>query len=310
MAKKLPVVGTSAATTTFCATRVDGPGGLHLWVDGNGKITRDRGDLEHPVPNAFSLLSQGVENKAGRGGTHCPGATKTCIASCYVDGLAKHAADTYALYKHNSETLREILFGGVRNEADAWAMTFAEWIAANCSTFRWHVSGDVFSPEYALWIRDVCREASDVQFWIYTRSFAPEILEPLASVATFNGGNLALNLSCDRDNWRHAELARERASGGVWKQCDGCPDMEHPEDLHAHPVDGPRLCYLTNDGLVPQTLPEGSVIFPDYALRGGTEEGRAWFAALESHHKKMVCPVDYGGKSEERRCGPCARCLS
>ncbi len=226
MSKKLPVVGTSAGATTFCAARVDGPGDLFLWVDGNGKITRGQGDLEHPVPNAFSLPSQGVEEKAGRGGNHCPGATEACKASCYVDGLAKHAADTYAMYLHNATTIRAILADEAL--ADAWVLTFAGWIREHCESFRWHVSGDVFSGEYASWIRDVCAESPEVEHWIYTRSF--DHTDSLASVATFEGVNLALNLSVDADNY--ADGVSERS--WLWNG-DGAP----------------RLCYLTRDGAVP-----------------------------------------------------------
>lgn len=278
--KKLPTIGTSAASTTFCATRIDGPQDTHLFIDGNGKITRDMGDLEHPVPNAFSLLSQGVEDKAGRGGVHCPGATPTCKASCYVDGLAKHASDTYALYEHNSAEIRKILAND--QLACDWVMLLAKWLTDNVTSFRWHVSGDVFSLEYAQWIADVCAESPTVKHWIYTRSF--EFLRPLAAVSKERGGNLALNLSADKDN-ADAAYTASTAHGG-------------------------RVCYLTSDGVVPIWLLPGEVIFPDYALRGGTERGREWFEALPAHQKKMVCPVDFHGKSEQRRCGPCDRCLT
>lgn len=281
--KKLPVVGTSAAQTAFCAVQVHGPQGTSLWLDGNGKITRDMGDLEHPVPNAFSLLSQGVEDKAGRGGVHCPGATPTCKASCYVDGLAKHASDTYALYEHNSAEIRKILAND--QLACDWAMLLAKWLTDNVSSFRWHVSGDVFSLEYAQWIADVCAQSPTVKHWIYTRSF--EFLRPLAAVSTACGGNLALNLSADKDNGAAAASASISRAGVVL-----------------------RICYLTSDGVVPEELVDGDVIFPDYALRGGTERGREWFEELPAHQKKMVCPVDFHGKSEQRRCGPCDRCLT
>ena len=280
--KKLPIVGTSAATTAFCATRIEGPQGTFLYVDGNGKIARDNGTLAEPKPNAFSLLSQGVEDKAGRGGTHCPGATPTCTASCYVDGLAKHAADTYALYEHNSAEIRKILAND--QLACEWVMLLARWITDNVSSFRWHVSGDVFSLEYAQWIADVCAESPTVEHWIYTRSF--QFLKPLVGVCTQNGGPLALNLSADKDNVNEATYA----------------SMQDGIVL--------RLCYLTSAGEVPDYLVLDDVIFPDYSLRGGTEAGRAWFEALQPHQKKMVCPVDFHGKSAERRCGKCNLCLT
>jgi hypothetical protein len=74
-------------------------------------------------------------------------------------------------------------------------------------------------------------------------------------------------------------------------------------------TDGLRLCYLTGDGKVPDDLTDGSVIFPDYNLRGGTRAGQEWFAGLSPQYKSFVCPVDFRGKAENRRCGPCDRCM-
>lgn len=263
---------TSAASTAFCAAKIDGPDGF-LWIDGNGKITAGNGTLDDPKPNAFSLVQ--IQD--------CPGSTPTCRTSCYVHGLEKHAPDTYALYRHNSETIRRILEN--RSVAQAWSSHLARWITENCrGGFRWHVSGDVFSLEYAKWIVRVCLLSPDVRHWIYTRSF--EFVPTLVNASTERAGNLALNLSCDSDNWHQAKKLAQHY--------------------------GLRLCYLTTDGVVPFEVGAGAtddVIFPDYNLRGGTEAGQAWFAGLAAHQKKIVCPVDFHGKAENRRCGPCDRCL-
>lgn len=270
---------TSAASTAFCAEKVEGPGG-YLWVDGNGKITRDNGTLDQPKPNAFSLVH--IDD--------CPQSTPTCRASCYVHGLERHAKTTHDLYRHNSAFLRgELQFSAHISfkfrEREEWAKIMADWISKNAAGgFRWHVSGDVFSAMYAYWIGRVCGLSPEVPQWVYTRSFS--YLPILAAASTLVGGNLAVNLSCDKDNYIEALRAR-------------------------HAIGLPlRLCYLTDDGTVPRHLPEDAVVFPDYKLRGGTSEGRAWFEALQPSHKRAVCPVDYHGKSEERRCGPCARCLT
>lgn len=256
---------TSAAFTEFCAEKLEGPGGF-LWIDGNGKITAGNGTLDAPRPNAFSLVE--IED--------CPGSTPTCRASCYVHGLKKFAPDTHAMYQHNSKEIRRIL-DSTFLERHWWADNMALHIETHCKGgFRWHVSGDVFSRQYAEWIAQVCRWSPKVDHWIYTRSFGP-ITEPLLSIK-----NLAINISADKDN---AERARAYA--------------------HEH---GLRLCYMTTDGELPD-LVDGDVIFPDYQLRGGTERGAAWFAALPPAYKSSVCPVDYHGKSENRRCGPCDRCL-
>lgn len=279
MSARLPVVGSTAKSTAFVSERLDGLGGLHLYFDGNGKITAGNGTLESPRANAFSLLQI----------SDCPQSTPTCRALCYVHNLEKAAPDIHAMYKHNSETIREILADP--RLADDWAMRAAHWIEQNASGgFRWHVSGDVFSLAYAAWIADVCRESRSVAHWIYTRSF--DHLEPLAQVSTLRGGNLALNLSCDRDNFPAAAIASA-----------------------SHGSDGKvlRLCYLTVDGEVPNGLHADDVIFPDYNLRPrqhATLAESEWWQTLAKHERGMVCPVDAHGKSERARCGPCNRCMT
>jgi hypothetical protein len=59
--KRLPVIGTTAATTAFCSARLGGPmypddAEDFLWLDGNGKITWRNGTLDDPSPNAFSIV--------------------------------------------------------------------------------------------------------------------------------------------------------------------------------------------------------------------------------------------------------------
>lgn len=278
--KQLPVLGSSASSTAFVHARVDGPGGLHLFMDGNGKITAGNGTLAEPRPNAFSLRN--VED--------CPQATNTCKAVCYVENLRGAQPDLYALYEHNALTIREILAD--REFADAWVMHVARWILRNAAGgFRWHVSGDVFSLEYARWIADVCRESYEVDHWIYTRSF--DFIDPLAEVSTAMGGNLALNLSCDQDNFEKA--ARVSALSG-----------------------GLRLCYLTVDGTLPRNydqtaLCKDDIIFMDYSLRPrqcSTLAESPWWNSLSPDEKRLVCPVDAHGKAENRRCGPCNKCLT
>lgn len=297
--KKLPVVGSTAASTQFCATEIEGPDGTSLWLDGNQKITAGNGTYDSPMPNAFSLEAQAVADREHSEDTivghHCPGSTPTCRKSCYVHGLEKHAKATYELYRHNSTMIRRIL----ADEAlrDAWVKIFANHISAFCKGgFRWHVSGDVFSVVYANFIHDVCARSPDVTHWIYTRSFAPVILGPLYRVSTHNGGNLALNLSCDKDNYNEAVLA-----------ADYFNHMSDQEPL--------RLCYLVeaSDPIVPPDLKSTDVIFPDYDLRPRSVEdptAHPWWASLTLHQRKLVCPVDAFNKSETRRCGPCSRCTT
>ncbi len=271
----------AAASTAFCAEKVYINSEEFLWVDGNGKVTASNGTLANPKPNAFSIVE--IED--------CPYRTPTCSASCYVGGIREHAPDTYAMYKHNSRTIRELLaFRYLWSEALAAhsAMHLAKWIRENCAGgFRWHVSGDLFSARYAEWVANVASEARVPQ-WIYTRSFP--YLEHLHTVSTKQGGPLEINLSCDQDNYW---LARR-----------------------FHEQHGYRLCYLTVDGTVPDDLPPSSVVFPDYSLRGAAGLSPStqrvtskWFQSLGARERGMVCPVDFYGKSEKRRCGPCSKCL-
>lgn len=268
----------TAATTKFCAAKVEVFDQIELWVDGNQKITAWNGSFEEPEPNAFSIVQ--VDD--------CPYRTPTCEASCYVHGLEKHARPTHDLYRHNSRAIRELLATGSYSVFDDAAHAFGDWIADHCpGGFRWHVSGDVFSEIYAEWIAAVCRESSKTLHWIYTRSFP--LVAPLLEVATVAGGNLAINCSADRDNYW---LARRFAD-------------EH----------GLRVCYMTSDGATPDDMREGDVIFPDYALRPATgspaekRDGSPFYLQLAPEQRRMVCPVDFYGKSDNCRCGPCDRCL-
>jgi len=264
----------SATSTKFAAHELKGPDGRSLWIDGNAKITAGNGSFHSPAPNAFSVVEV----------ADCPFRTPTCEKACYVHGLKKLAPIVHGLYEHNSRTIREIL-SDPPHAGIAWAEDFADWIDQNCLDFRWHVSGDIFSIKYAEWIQGVCYGSPRTRHWIYTRSFP--FLDPLLAVSsTLNGGNLVINLSCDADNYW---LAKRYAD-------------EH----------GLRLCYLTSDGTFPDDLPDGSVIFPDYALRGRDLDkptDAPWWQSLLPRERKMVCPVDFFGKSESIRCGPCKKCL-
>jgi hypothetical protein len=271
---KLPVVS-SVANTNFCVVTIEGPGG-RLHIDGNSKITAGNGSYANPSPNAFSLPSRAVEAIAGNPGLHCPDATPTCMASCYVGGLAGHVPELYQLYRENFETVQANL--GTPQES-YWTALLANWITSNApGGFRWHVSGDLYSCEYATFVAAVVQQSPNVRHWIYTRSFW--------LTAVFVGlPNIAVNYSVDRDNLDAA--------------------MKY-YDAHQAADSPVRLCYLASgDGKVPE-LPKGAVVFPDYHLRGSTSD---WFAALPSGQKQMVCPVDLHGKSERRRCGPCDRCI-
>ncbi len=118
--------------------------------------------------------------------------------------------------------------------------------------------------------------------------------------------NLSLNLSCDRDNFG-AALAFRRL-WGVGRLCY----LAVAEDVTAHAEVG-------EDGLTREwlevdlpALGNDDVIFPDYALRPrqfATLADAPFWQALTQQQRGLVCPVDAHGKAENRRCGPCNRCL-
>src|SRR5690606_25934389 len=110
---------------------------------------------------------------------------------------------------------------------------------------------------------------------IYTRSYW--LLRDL------DAPSLTVNVSVDRDNYADA---REPALAF-----------------------GARLCYLAAEGeQPPDDLPEGSVVFPDYANRGRAlpdPRDHSWWQSLSPEHRRMVCTADFFGQSKENRCGPC-----
>lgn len=258
--------------TSFCEAVVN-VCGFDLYFDGNSKITAGNGSYLDPKPNAFSLPAASVSSSG-----FCPGSTDACRGSCYVKGLAHHAPDLYARYYQNADALSEFLgdltlFARSAHAVGSWAAEHAP------HGFRWHVSGDVWNLRHALWIRHVCEHARNVQFWIYTRTF--EAVPGLAGVR-----NLSLNLSADAYNFDKA-MGTQAAYGG-------------------------RICYLSSDGHVPRSLPRGSVVFPDYPIRGRDlpdPRSAPFWQSLDIHTQRMVCPTDFFGQSEAHRCGPCSRCL-
>lgn len=250
---------TTADKTGFCLAKIE-HNGQFLWIDGNQKITAGNGDFNNPKPNAFSIIHI----------NDCPFSTEICRKSCYVHNLEKYANEVYQKYIHNSKTVREIL------SDEEWPKVMGWWISENAKGgFRWHVSGDVFSEEYANFIVAVCKNSSNVKHWIYTRSY------PYVKILV-QAKNLVVNLSADKDN------------------------LSFMLDQVRY---GARVCYMSDNGNVPN-LPEGSVIFPDYQFRlNGRLEDNAFWNSLTPQQKKMVCPVDMFGKSQNVRCGVCKKCL-
>jgi hypothetical protein len=298
----LPIAPTR---TAFCSAIVDLDHilpGAALYLDGNSKVTAGNGSYEAPAPNAFSLPAASVERERDWPGVtpppDCPGSTAVCRSSCYVRGLAKHAPDLYDHYRANAEHLEALLEAPLLGFRAAMAL--AVWIREHASAgFRWHVSGDVWHVQHAEWIRDVCMLAPDVPMWIYTRT--------LGTVATLRTAhNLAVNVSADRENYAEARRVALEHGARVTYLVHG--DDARPDPGHVRFMGACGGCTG-----VPDDLPPGSVIFPDYALRGrdlADPTSAPWWQALTHEQRKMVCSVDYFGQSEANRCGPCSKCLT
>lgn len=258
-------------STAFVHAAVPVIDGLVLHVDGNSKVTASNGTFAEPAPNAFSLPHRST----------CPGATPSCLASCYVNGLEKAAADVYALYRENERVLHRVLL--TPRAAEFSAVALGLWIAIACDgrEFRWHVSGDVMHDRHAEWIVRVCQSSPRVQHWIYTKTFT---LAPILIKAR----NLTVNLSADRDNYTKAR--------GVATSY------------------GLRVCYMSQaEHDVPVGLSEDDVIFPDYPQRGRTlaePTSHEWWLRRTQAERRMVCPADFFGQSESARCGPCNKCIA
>lgn len=240
---------------------------ISVWFDGNSKVTLNNGTFEEPAANAFSLVQV----------TDCPGATPACINICYVHKLEANEQAVHDKYRINSAAIRLILSNLAYIEIATDA--FAGYINNYCKDgFRWHISGDIFSFLYALFIQRICLMTPRVRHWIYTRSF--NYIYPLYRVP-----NLVLNLSADKDN-----IDEALCLGKIYRL---------------------RVCYLSIDGEVPG-LPKGSVIFPNHKLRGRDlpkPTDALWWQSLTLEQRQTVCPPDFFGQSDRIRCGPCKKCL-
>ncbi len=260
--------------THFVTHELPLPDGLSLWLDGNSKITANDGSYDDPAANSLSLPSI----------SSCPGATPSCLTSCYVQGLERENPELALKYRHNARVLQRLFFAPA--SALRAAQALGHYIADALTAFRWHVSGDVMHDRHAAWIVAVCNAAPRTTFWIYTRTF--QVVRTLALAP-----NLTINLSVDRDNARDVEEALG------------------PEDFRLrHPM---RVCYMaTSAEDTPCDLPRGSVIFPDYVLRGRDLDDPTtspWWQGLTLEQRRQVCPPDFFGQSQHHRCGPCNRCI-
>ena len=138
----------------------------------------------------------------------CPGATSFCEKICYAGKLEKIYKGVSTILVRNFEELlyADYMFGVKGMEALIADMVME--FVADCRKrqakgktatldFRIHWDGDFFSRDYAQAWANVIREYSEVNFWVYTRSFTGpvEVIDILAGI-----DNLTLYLSADPVN--------------------------------------------------------------------------------------------------------------
>lgn len=134
----------------------------------------------------------------------CPGATEICLAVCYAGKLEKIfpsmralLLDNWAQVKDASQREIELLLIQMLN--GFWA----DCIKRNADPqFRIHWDGDFFSREYAAAWANTVKRFPSIQFWVYTRSFAPgsNVVDLIADIP-----NLAVYLSVDVANEQYVD---------------------------------------------------------------------------------------------------------
>lgn len=148
------------------------------------------------VNNAFGL-------PAGKAFS-CPGATPLCEKVCYAGRIEKQYKAFLAVMLHNFDLLKNATVDEATNLLSAMIADFiVECERKNVPKFfRIHHDGDFFSADYATAWANVIRANNDVTFWVYTRTFTPELnVVPILSGLS----NLNLLLSVDVYNKEYAK---------------------------------------------------------------------------------------------------------
>jgi hypothetical protein len=135
----------------------------------------------------------------------CPGATSICESVCYAGKLEKIYKGVRNALLHNWELLKDADYGTMVGLLRPMIAEFrADSLKRNAPlAFRIHWDGDFFSRTYASAWAQVIRENSDVQFWVYTRSFRADnnVVDILAGIP-----NLSVYLSVDHENSEDAKI--------------------------------------------------------------------------------------------------------
>ncbi|HSX44197.1 MAG TPA: hypothetical protein VLE69_02785 [Candidatus Saccharimonadales bacterium] len=180
---------------------------------------RDYGDYFVAIePNSFGLPA--IET--------CPGMTDECKKDCYAIDSERRTA-THEKMQENLDILEEAkTVDGMYNKLRtmvAGYRTAAErlGIPEDKRNFRVHWDGDFYSEDYAEAWRKVIEESPE-KYWIYTRSFTPEV-----NVVPILAGleNLDLFMSVDCQNVdRAAEVLTDKPKVRVAYLVDYAEDAE------------------------------------------------------------------------------------
>lgn len=161
------------------------------------------------VPELNAVITPG-NNKLGEdihtwsipAAVSCPGATPACLSCCYaLSGFF---------------TMPNVATTHTQNWVAAESKHFVAWMCNelqkhNVKVFRIHVSGDMYSAEYAdKWLQ-IVKQSPNVQFFTYSRSWrVPEILPTLRKLARCK--NMQLWLSADTDTGAPPMIKRARVA--------------------------------------------------------------------------------------------------
>lgn len=129
-------------------------------------------------------------------------ASPVCRAVCYVHRMSADSPNVLIKAQRNFEIacrddFKEIMIGAIHH--------------AGINTFKIHVAGEFFSPEYLGAWSEIVRECIDVSFFTYTRSWRrPEFRPALQQLA--GQSNMQLWLSCDRSTGQPPTIPETRVA--------------------------------------------------------------------------------------------------
>ena len=106
----------------------------------------------------------------------CPGRSKLCSSRCY-------ATKGRYLYPQVKERLA---WAYEQSKRDDYAARMVDEIyRKGAMVFRWHCAGDVYSPTYARKMYEVMEQSPQCSFFLYSRSWRVEKIEPHLRAMSF-----------------------------------------------------------------------------------------------------------------------------